>query len=305
MHHLRLAYRDVDRTPVIFAIAGVARQYYDLEVEVLHVQPTNEYESAIFDGTCDVIIEHTDYLLGEPYFGRNVILFCAPSLTTNQHLVVASHIHSAEELAGGRIVLRAQGNPHTGLLTLRAMGLQGRVDTVVVPDRDVGRWAQWKMVQSGECVATFVSPLYLDPALDAGLKILPSPKVEIIGQFAQACRTGFAAENPDVMDAYMRANLHALYLLVHRRDEALRLAGEEPMRLLKRDAAGLDWFTERITSELQVLPYPTVEAVKNWHETTVPDYPGAANVNPLTLWDLHWVKQLDDEGFLGQIETSS
>ena len=28
------------------------------------------------------------------------------------------------------------------------------------------------------------------------------------------------------------------------------------------------------------------------------EYPEAEGLNPLTLWDLHWVRELDDEGFI-------
>ena len=48
MEKIRLAYRDNDRTPVIFCIKEMAREHYDLDVEVLHIQP--RYEHAIKTG---------------------------------------------------------------------------------------------------------------------------------------------------------------------------------------------------------------------------------------------------------------
>ena len=52
-----------------------------------------------------------------------------------------------------------------------------------------------------------------------------------------------------------------------------------------------------IVAKLQVKPYPTPEAISNTYEIAVKEY-GAAGINPMTLWDLHWVKELDDEGFI-------
>jgi hypothetical protein len=50
-------------------------------------------------------------------------------------------------------------------------------------------------------------------------------------------------------------------------------------------------------AKLQVKPYPTPEAIANTYEIAVSEY-GAAGINPLSLWDLHWIKELDDEGFI-------
>jgi hypothetical protein len=72
------------------------------------------------------------------------------------------------------------------------LGLENEITAVIVHDKDVGRWGQWKKVVSDECIATFMSPLYLPVALTASLKVLPVPDIPIVGHFAQACRAEFA-----------------------------------------------------------------------------------------------------------------
>src|SRR5438105_15422819 len=111
MDTIRLAYRDNDRTPVIYCIKEIARKY-DVDVEVLHIQPTDEYEAALFDGATDVIIEHTEYLLGEPIRGRNVTTFCAPGVATESHLVARAGVTRIDQLAGGTVAIRSSGRPH-------------------------------------------------------------------------------------------------------------------------------------------------------------------------------------------------
>lgn len=54
-------------------------------------------------------------------------------------------------------------------------------------------------------------------------------------------------------------------------------------------------------SELKIRPYPTPQAIINTYEIATSEYPGAKGLNPLTLWDLHWVKELDDAGFIDRI----
>jgi len=299
MRTLRLAYRDDDRTPVIFCIKEMARRHYDIDVEVVQIQGTEEYEAALFDGSCDVIIEHLEYLYDEAGKGKKVAIFCAPSKGSSQELVVRAHIHAPEELKGGTLAVRSSGQPHAAVLWLRMMGLEKTVQTILVKDSEVGRWGQWKKVVSGECIGTFMSPLYLKPALSAGLKVLDVPDLPSVGQYAQACRSEFAAKNSQLLKDYLKATIHAVCLMIFRRDEALAIVSTEPMKRMKIESReGMERQFDAIAKGLKPKPYPTPQAIVNTYDMAVLDYPDAKDMNPLSLWDLHWVRQLDDEGFL-------
>jgi hypothetical protein len=58
---------------------------------------------------------------------------------------------------------------------------------------------------------------------------------------------------------------------------------------------------DSVVSGIKLKPYPTPEAVANTYEIATLEYLGAKGINPLTLWDLHWVKELDDEGFIDAV----
>ena len=73
------------------------------------------------------------------------------------------------------------------------------------------------------------------------------------------------------------------------------------MRLMKISGrAELRRQVESIAEMLHVKPYPTTEAIVNSNEIAAHEY-GTAVENPLTLWDLHWLKELDDEGFIDEL----
>jgi hypothetical protein len=172
---------------------------------------------------------------------------------------------------------------------------------VIVKDRDIGRWQQWRKVVSGECAACFVAPIYLPAALAAGLKTFPVAEVEIVSLFAQACLSRFASENPGLMKDYLKAIVHALALLVYRRDDAMEIIAQEPTRLIGlKDMAEMRRQVDSITELLQVKPYPTTEAIVNTNLIAALEH-GASVDNPITLWDLHWLKELDDEGFIDNL----
>jgi ABC-type nitrate/sulfonate/bicarbonate transport system substrate-binding protein len=298
MRTVRLAYRDNDRTPVIYCIKAMAERHYDVDVEVIQIEPQQEFEAALFSGACDVIIEHIEYLHTEAAKGKKVTLFCAPQIHRGLQLVVRQSFNSLDDLNGKSLAVRDLGRPHRITLWLRKVGLENTVKTIIVTDKEIGRWKQWKKVVSGECAACFVAPIYLPEALVAGLKTFPTVEAEIVSLFAQACRSEFGARHSTLLKDYLKAVIHALALILYRRDEAMEIIGKEPMRLMKlTDVNELRRQVDSIAELLQVKPYPTVEAIMNTNEIAAEEY-GPTVENPLTLWDLHWLKELDDEGFI-------
>jgi ABC-type nitrate/sulfonate/bicarbonate transport system substrate-binding protein len=301
MSTVRLAYRDHDRTPVIYCIKAMAERHYGVRVEIVHIHERQAFEDALLDDRCDTIIEHIEYLYAEAARGRKVTFFCAPQLHRGLQLVVPQNFTSVDQLRGKRMAVRDLGRPFAVTLWLRKMGLERDVETIIFKDKEIGRWQQWKKIVDGECAACFVAPIYLPPALAAGLKVFPVEEAEIVSNFAQACLSSFPARNPDVMKNYMKAVIHAHALLIYRRDEAVEIAAHEPMQLMNvSDRVELRRQIDSIAEMLRVRPYPTAEAITNTNAIAVHEY-GARIENPIALWDLHWVKELDDEGFIDEL----
>lgn len=305
MQNLILAYRDVDRLPVIFAIREMAQRHYDVDVRVVQIRDDDAFEAALFNGSADVLIEHLEFLYAEAANGKKITMFCAPSTGGGLHLVVPPTIRAVEEFRGKTMAVRAQGQPYAVTLWLRMMALDKDVATIVIDDNDIGRWGHWKKVVSGECIATFISPFYLPEALSAGLKVMPAPEIPIIGHFAQACPSAFARSNPQLMRKYIKAVLHALVWLIKRPGDAYAALQAElqPQMKIAEDAELKRRF-ESVVGGIKLKPYPTVRAVANTYEIATLEYPRAKGINPLALWDLHWVKELDDEGFIDALAIS-
>jgi hypothetical protein len=84
----------------------------------------------------------------------------------------------------------------------------------------------------------------------------------------------------------------------HRKQEAMKIVTEEPMRRMKiNDVKEMARRFDAIVGKLQIKPYPTLEALAATYEIACAEY-DAKGLNPLALWDMHWVKELDDEGFI-------
>jgi len=302
MQSLTLAYRDDDRTPVIFAIRELAKRHYDLDVRIARIKDGAAFEAALFNGSAHIIIEHLEYLYNEAKKGKRITFFCAPSKGGGLDLVVPRQVLSVEEFKGKTMAVRSHGQPHAVTLWLRMLGLERAVETVIVHDKDVGRWGQWKKVVNGECIAAFMSPLYLPDALNAGLKVLPVPDIPIVGHFAQACLAEFTRKNSATMHAYVKSLLHALVWLTFRPDEAFAaLAAELKTAMEMSGQAELRRRFDSVIGGVKIRPYPTPQAIANTYEIATIEFPQAAGLNPLSLWDLHWVKELDDAGFIDDL----
>ena len=129
MRTIRLAYRDHDRTPVIYCIKAMAERHYGVHVDVLHIEPQREFEAALFDHGCDVIIEHIEYLHTEAAKGKKTTLFCAPQIQRGLQLVVPQSFNSLDDLKGKTMAVRDLGRPHRITLWLRKVGLENSVKT--------------------------------------------------------------------------------------------------------------------------------------------------------------------------------
>jgi hypothetical protein len=298
METVRVAYRDDDRTPVIYCIREMGLKHYGVNVEVLKIKDYCEFEAALFNDSADVLIDHVEFLYAEAAKGKKITFFCAPRILRGLDLVVPKHVEGVSEFAGKAMAVRDSGRPYAVTLWLRMMGLEGKVAVPIFKDADVGRWGQWKKVASGECIACFVDPLYLAEPLKAGLKILPIPDLSVVSHYAQACTAEFARKKPAVLKNYVQAVIHGVCLMKHRKQEAMRIVAGEPMKRMKIEALDeMESHFDAIVAKLQIKPYPTPQALAATYEIACEEY-GAQGINPMALWDLHWVKELDHEGFI-------
>jgi hypothetical protein len=280
MENIRLAYRDVDRLPVIHCIREIARRHYDVDVRVLQIKDYGEFEAALFTGAAEVLIDHVEFLYREAARGQKVTFFCAPKIVRGLELVVPKSVERLEGLAGKTMAVRASGRPHAITLWLRMVGLHDKVRTVIVKDEEVGRWGQWKKITSGECIGAFIDPLYVSEALEAGLRVLAAPDIAVVGHYAQACTSSFACQRSSLLRSYVKAVIHAICLMKYDKLAALEIVCGEPMKRMGiDDRAVMARHFAAIVEKLQVKPYPTLEAISNTYEIAMNEY-GASCLNP-------------------------
>ena len=297
---IQVVYRDVDRTPLLYVIREMAAEHERLEVVVERVAGAKEYEEGFLRGEFDLSCEHLRFLFPARLEGHPVRCLAACQNRSASKLVAAAGVRGVADLPGKTIAVRA--TPATRISTiywLKRLGLEGRVETMFVEDDHMGRWQQWRKVVSGEAHAAVVSPLYLDPAIDAGLHVLDAPPLPEIGPLFFAALGPFIARHDDALRRFMPA----LYRAVHtfRRDPEATLAviSGEPARLmgLKGEPA-LRRQYEHLRADLDERPVPRLDALATTFAMLSEGYPELPDMNPLTLWDLRYVIELEEQRFM-------
>ena len=118
MDTVRVAYRDDDRTPVIYCIKEMAAKHYGVDVQVIQIKDRREFEASLFDDSADVLIDHVEFLYAEAIKGKKITFFCAPRIVRGLDLMVPEHVRDASDLIGKNIAVRDSGRPYAITLWL-------------------------------------------------------------------------------------------------------------------------------------------------------------------------------------------
>jgi hypothetical protein len=295
---LRLLYRDADRIPYLLALRDAARtRGLDLEL-VRHRQVGKEdWGEALKRGEIDAIAENYWALVRYRAAGDPFITVASASHRLRENLLARPGIATVADLKGKRLAVRSTG-PQGWFpqVFFRQAGFGGDVTFVTIPEAETGRMGLWKAVVSGDCDACFVSTLYMDAPVAAGLHAIAfEPFAFEGGHIVPTTTEAFAAAHPDAVQALVDAMFDTCerfvtddaYMLecVRRGLDELRenlaLAGEPDIVL----AAG------RLREEIGPVPVPTLRGIQNALEIIVERFPELDGFNPLMMWDLSFARK--------------
>ena len=300
MEMLQIAYRDVDRTPLLYVLREMARQYEDLDVHIEQVSDQEAFEGGFLNGEIDLICEHMDFLFPARLEGQPVRFLASCQNEASEILLIAPHLNDLSDLEGQRIAIRSTPSTRrAGIYWLKQLGIYEQIEVLIVSDKDVGRWQQWRRVAESDAAATICSPLYIDSALDAGLKILEVPRLAKLGPLFLAALGPFITENEDKLRRLIRALYRALYAFHERPGTCIDIMGREPAELLGIESRDdITIFYERLRKDYVRSPLPTPEALAATFALLREDYEGFTALNYMSMWDLRYVLELEESRFL-------
>ncbi len=305
MDSLRVLYRDVDRTPYLFTMRHCAERL-GLKLELIRFgmlrvrqgPPGQDWGELLLSGEVDVVGENYWGLQSYRAAGQPVLCVASNANMWAEKLLVAPGIGSVGDLRGKRFALRSPG-PQALLpqLWLADIGLANSVEFETYPDQEVGRWSHWKKVADGECQACFVTNLYADRPLAAGLRELPYEPYPFEGGNVTLTTTQAVADaKPDAVQALVDAAFEATALFKSDPQTVLDIMRSQCAELLAENLGELDdgrleWTYGVLRDELADSPVPTAEGISIARRIRLGTAPELEHYNPMIMWDLGFARR--------------
>ena len=238
-------------------------------------------------------------LNGDPY----VHIAQSNNSWRENYLVMGNGINSLQDLKGKRVAMDDYDG-HTGLnvwLYLRQQGLEeGRnVELVTGAKRGVERA---KEVMDGKYDATFIRAVDQLRARKLGARIMELPTMAMIEGVTLTTTTTYVQNHEDEARSLIRALVDATHFFKTKKADTLAIIKKHCTELLKiQNDEEWNCFYDAQAASLEAKPYPTLNAIQNVFALALKRDPEIKNFNPLALWDLHYLREIDDSGYINRL----
>lgn len=300
--------RAVFRSPRHFALwflmeeGGILRQVGIRKVHFDYYPSSTQAEAALFKGDIDFISGNhiSPYALIAK--GYPIVSLASPDNVMRARVVSREPIGSLADLRGRRIgdveVTSTDGGyNHTRgnhMLYMRRAGVEpNEAEWVALADsasRDYAR-RQLQAMHEGRIDATFVRRT--TEYEQHGFHVYQPPELLMIsGPTITTTLTKLKA-----IDRFGERLVKAMVLAIH----FAKTKGQETARILQElDRRHPEWggMTVERLARMPAKPYPDLIGIANAHEIACMQYPEAREVDPIALWDMHYLRELDNSGFI-------
>jgi hypothetical protein len=114
--------------------------------------------------------------------------------------------------------------------------------------------------------------------------------------------TTYVNSHEEEVRSLLKALVDAIHFFRTRKRDTLDIINRTCKDLLKfQSGEEQSVFYENQAKSLEPKPYPTLDAVRNVFALAVKRSPEIASFNPLVMWDLHHLRELDDSGYIDRL----
>jgi len=230
-------------------------------------------------------------------------VYVGQSLSLNNHRLVVradSGINKMQDLRGKTVAHKGQ---HPGLnnwLFLRDNGLDlDRSDVQMKKLRGEDQSA-WEGVKLGEVDAAFAGPPEDILAKRAGLKVIEIPFQPMIWFTTLSTSLSFTQKQGDIVERFLKGIVEGIHFYKTQKEKTISIL-EKKYGPEGWDREMVAHVYEELAAILEKKPYPTLPAIHNVFELAKRQDADSAKVNPLSLWDMHFLRQIDDSGFIDKL----
>jgi NitT/TauT family transport system substrate-binding protein len=306
-HKLRIIYRSNSHAPLwLVAEKSGCWQKNRIEVDTSPQLVREKAVESLKNGHVDLISgNHHNLYVRNAKNGEDFVHLAQPTNNwTENKLVVRPGIHSVQDLKGKKIVADKLTS-HAGLniwLYLKQEGLdvdRGDVELIELRGSSEDRW---KRVLSGEFDGTFVTIPHDSRAAKAGAHVIEARAMPMIRGVTLTTAMSFVKSHPEEIRQLTKGLVDAIHFFLTRKQDTLEILKEHATPILKLQSdAEVETLYDEWAQSLERKPYPNLQAIANVFQLAVRRNPEIAGYNPLALWDTHFVRELDDSGYIDKL----
>jgi ABC-type nitrate/sulfonate/bicarbonate transport system substrate-binding protein len=303
---IRGFYRSHSHLPIweVMDKAGIWEQN-GLQVSFEFCDSSSAAEKALFSGEVDFVSGNhiSPYSLVKR--GKPIVCLTSPSNSTSEKLVANFPIREIAELRGKKIgdttLVDAIGGYHhprgNHMLFVMRAGL--RLDEVefaeLTNSNNEFRAMQMEILQARKVDAIFVSG-NTDKFAQAGMAVLSLESLPMINGPTLTSTLTTLQKKTGLPERLVKAQVMGIHFARTRRGET-----EEILKGLRQRVPECQNVQYRSVAKLLPKPYPEHEAVANAYKLCCMKDPEAEEQSPMALWDLHYLRALDQSGFIDEL----
>ena len=288
--------------------AGIWEQV-GLKVSFEFCDSSEAAEKALFSGDVDFVSGNhiSPYLLVRR--GKPIVSLSSPSNSVNDRLVTRLPVNAVSELKGKRIgdttLVDSIGGYHhprgNHMLYVMRGGLRlDEVEFVELTDsNNEFRAMQMDVLKSKKVDAIFVTG-NTDHFTQAGMHVLQLDRLSMINGPTLTSTLTTLQNKEGLAERLVKAQVMGIYFARTRRGET-----EKILEGLRRRVPECKNVNYRSVSKFLPKPYPDHEAVANAYRLCCLKSPETEEQSPMALWDMHYLRELDNSGFIDALYASS
>jgi ABC-type nitrate/sulfonate/bicarbonate transport system substrate-binding protein len=318
MDHLAFPYRSASHLALLHVIAeSGAWEKYGLDVDYNRRIGRTDAHSAVLSGDIQFVSGNHVSTYGKRARGDDwVYLGQTMNLVSGRKLAVRAD-SGINDVAGLKHKNVGTRGAHPGLndwLFLKQHGLDVDRDDVALVDPDkVGEKMSndtlagendgelWRAVLNGKVDAAFISEPATFFATAAGLKLIDIEPLPMIFFTTLSTSMKFANSHPDIVERFLKGVIEGIHFFKTQPERAIRTLRERYDGEGKLDQQQATALHKTLAAAFEPKLYPSLPALANVYQEAVRLDKDALKISPLELWDLRFVRDLDDRGFIREL----
>ena len=301
-NHSQLAMISIMKYGGIWERQGLEVTRMDLERRALPA------EDQLLNGQCNMIFGC--HITPHWRVARGVPMICmAQTVNTSQDMLVSTKPLASLSDLKDRILAEHNLCDKEGHLTSHVRGTyelylrNAGLSSDMLDVKPVEGSNKTKLLLDGKADATFASGSQERACQRLGLHTLVLPRYPMVNSITLTSLVPLVQDNPELYIRMIKAIATGIAMVKRDKEKTLEiLGGNVADRLGIRDDIELERFYEKLRASLEPRLCPRLDSLYNAYRIAEFVYPELEEKgNPIKLWDLHYVRVLEAQGFFDEL----